>query len=156
MACVSGVAWRIRETSSSTRGRRRASRRRSGTRDAQCHSLASPTLSQPARSALRSYVKTEGFNYVKSQTSEQFDIQETDILEIPDIGPITYTPEYHVHKAFLAAKVKPIIQVEPQPGSCAPVVKWCNSNIVNAGLDKDSITEAIAAVVAAPPPTQWS
>ena len=60
----------------------------------------------------RSYIRSEGFTYTKTGTSEQFDNCREDILEIPAIGEVTYTPEYHIHRAFLAAKAKPVINLD--------------------------------------------
>ena len=64
----------------------------------------------------RSWVRSEGYTYCKAQTSEQFGNMEADVLEIPNIGDITYTPEYMEHKAFLTTKEKPELIVEARAG----------------------------------------
>ena len=57
-------------------------------------------------------MRAESFTFCKAQASEQFDNMETDMLEIPHVGPVQYTPEYLVHKTFLTSKEKPAIWVE--------------------------------------------
>ena len=59
-----------------------------------------------------SYIKSEGFTYTKTGSVEQFDNCKEDVLEIPDVGEVMYTPEYHIHRAFLAAKPKPVLNMD--------------------------------------------
>ena len=104
-----------------TNGRLHASRRSSGSLPSEAHTLARPHTTQLIPrcfvSRSRSYIRSEGFTYTKTGTVEQFDNCREDILEIPAIGEVTYTPEFGALRAFLEAKAKPVINMDVRPNT---------------------------------------